>query len=177
MDSDVGIGSEDGDEVQVKKGRGCLPWIIVLIVLLGGAGATAFLMGTIITREETPLPGEEFITDIGLRTIAVPGEFQNKRIPKTQAVSVAKGKDLFSGECAQCHGAGGKGDAELGRTMYPPAVDLTKNRTQSKTDGQLYWLIAHGVNLTGMPAWGKDYGGPNNDDEIWSMVAYIRTLK
>jgi mono/diheme cytochrome c family protein len=41
----------------------------------------------------------------------------------------------------------------------------------------LFWEIAHGVNLTGMPGFGKDYPpGAHPDDEIWDLVAYVRSL-
>jgi mono/diheme cytochrome c family protein len=179
---DVDRAASDGDEKvdsDKKSGRGCIFWLVVLLILVAGGAATAGLMGTIIFREETPLPGEALITDIGLRTLAVPGEFQDARIPSANNTpdSIAKGKQLFEVECAMCHGQGGHGDATLGQTMYPPAANLTADRTRTKTDGQLFWLIAHGINLTGMPAWGTKYGGGNSDPDIWNMVAYIRTLK
>ena len=60
--------------------------------------------------------------------------------------------------------------------MYPRAADLASSRTQTKSDGQLYWLIAHGVNLTGMPAFGTDFGGSMTEDELWSLVAYVREI-
>ena len=61
--------------------------------------------------------------------------------------------------------------------MYPNAADLTASRTQTKTDGMLFWEIAHGVNLTGMPGFGKDYpGGYHTDAEIWDLVAYVRSI-
>lgn len=179
IDRTVTDGNDNGDVVEddKKKGKGFVFWLVVLLIVLGGAGATGGLLGTIILREETPLPGEEFITDLGLRMLAVPGEYQDMKRPQRATISEAKGKELFEVECAMCHGQGGKGDSPLGMTMYPPAADLTRSRTTTKTDGQLFWLIAHGINLTGMPAWGTKYGGSNSDDEIWSMVAYIRSLK
>jgi len=182
VDIDRAATNEDGegdDAAKKRSGRGCLFWVIVLLILVIGGAATAGLMGQIVLREETPLPGEALISDIGIRTLAVPAEFQDARIPAKNktADSIANGKQLFEVQCAMCHGQGGHGDAPLGQTMYPPAADLTQPRTQTKTDGMLFWLIAHGVNLTGMPAWGTKYGGANTDDEIWQMVSYIRTLK
>lgn len=170
----------DEEEVTEKKGgRGCLFWVVVVLILVAGGAITAYLMGTIIFREETPLPGEAFITDLGLRTLAIPGEYADQRIPAADntAAAIAKGKQTFEVECAMCHGQGGKGDADLGRLMYPPAADLTSSRTSTKTDGELFWLIAHGINLTGMPAWGTKFGGANTDDDIWQMIAYIRSLE
>jgi mono/diheme cytochrome c family protein len=181
IDRASGNGNDDdnADDGAKKGGRGCLFWVVILIILLGGGAITAYVMGTTIFREETPAPGEAFITDIALRTLAIPGDYADLRIPDTDKTpaALAKGKTTFQAECSICHGQGGKGDADLGKLMYPPAADLTADRTNSKSDGQLFWLIAHGINLTGMPAWGTKFNGANTDDDIWSMIAFIRTLR
>ena len=184
MDTRRDAEAESEDTTKKKESRGCGCWIILLLILLGGAGATGGLMGMIVLREETPLPGEAAISDLGLRMLAVPGEYADLRLPQAmrsgqgQADAIQKGRELFEVECSLCHGRTGKGDAQLGMAMYPPASDLTAARTQTKSDGQLYWLIAHGVNLTGMPAWGKDFpNGFHSEEELWTLVAYIRSIK
>jgi mono/diheme cytochrome c family protein len=170
---------DTADQTQGRRRPGCGCWIAALVVLLLLGGAGAFLGGTIVFRQETAAPGEEFITDLGLRMVAVPSEYQDRRVPST--ANVDRGRELFTTQCAFCHGQGGDGSSQLGATMYPRAAILPGDRTQSKTDGQLFWLIAHGINLTGMPGFGQDFGtaevkGPNSEAEIWDMVAYIRTL-
>jgi len=45
--------------------------------------------------------------------------------------------------------------------------------TQQLTDGELYWIIANGVRLTGMPAFGS---GAANDQDTWKLVHFIRRL-
>jgi mono/diheme cytochrome c family protein len=170
--------SDTSDETP-KRGRGCGCWIALILFLLAGGGASAFLGATFALRQEVPLEPEAAIADLGKRVVAVPGEFQDWRMPASakEPASVNAGRDLFATECGLCHGQDGRKPTSLGLTMFPPAVDLSRQRTQTKSDGQLYWLIWHGLNYTGMPAWGEDNGGPNNQAEIWSMVAYIRTLK
>jgi mono/diheme cytochrome c family protein len=109
-----------------------------------------------------------------------PPEFTAWQMPASlqadRAATVERGRVLFEVECAMCHGAAGNGQSPLGQTMFPPAVRLDRGRTQTKTSGQLYWLIAHGLNYTGMPAWGRDYGGPHSQEEIWALVAYVEDL-
>jgi mono/diheme cytochrome c family protein len=185
VDTDQGMIIEDEEQAEEpkKRGRGCLPWAIILGIIVLGGLATAPLIGQIILRTETPLPGEEFITDLGLRMLAVPGEFADRKMPggtdaAIVAQRVARGQEVFKVECAVCHGNDGRGDGAWGVAMYPNAANFHKDRTQTKTDGQLFWLLAHGVNLTGMPAFGKDFpGGYHTDEELWDLIAYIRTLK
>lgn len=187
MDNDVDrILNNDGvDPVEEpkRKGRGFLPWVIILGIIVLGGLATAPLIGQIVFRQETPLPGEEFITDLGLRVLAIPGEFADRKMPGGSDAAATneravRGKDLFQVECIVCHGQTGAGDGAWGKALYPNAANLQGDRAQTKSDGQLFWEIAHGVNLTGMPAFGKDFpGGYHTDEEIWDLVAYIRTLK
>ena len=35
-----------------------------------------------------------------------------------------------------------------------------------------FWVIKHGVKMTGMPAWGASH----DDDVIWSLVAFLNKL-
>lgn len=180
------VEGEKDEKGEKKGGRGCGCWIVLLLVILAGAGGGAYVGGTTLLRTEKPLPLEPEITDLLKRVIMIPGEFADMRMPIT--TTSALGKTLFvegdyknrlAQSCAICHGSG-IGDTQLGASMYPPANDLTKQPTQSKSDGQLFWLIAHGLNLTGMPAWGQKYVvNPRygyTDEEIWSLVKYVREL-
>jgi hypothetical protein len=45
-------------------------------------------------------------------------------------------------------------------------------QTQQLTDGEIYWTIANGVRLTGMPAFGSEA----NDTDTWKLVHFIRRL-
>lgn len=35
-----------------------------------------------------------------------------------------------------------------------------------------FWVIKHGIKMTGMPAWGASH----DDEKIWSVVAFLRKL-
>jgi hypothetical protein len=53
-----------------------------------------------------------------------------------------------------CHANNGSGETEIGRNLYPKAPDMRQTKTQSLSDGELYYIIRNGVPMTGMPAWG-----------------------
>ncbi len=164
----------DGDKDK-DRGRGCGCWILLLLVLLGGAGASAYVGGMIILRQETPLPLESEITDLGLRYVAIPAEYTDIRMPaRNPEITAEKGRELYTVQCALCHGNTGDGNGDFGRTQYPKAANLHEQRVRTKTDGQLFWIIAHGINLSGMPAFGTQYGGGNSDNEIWSLIKFMR---
>jgi len=52
-----------------------------------------------------------------------------------------------------------------------PPADFTSARVRSRTDGQLYWLITHGIG--NMP----NFASILSDDERWAMVNVVRAAQ
>ena len=77
----------------------------------------------------------------------------------------------FAAACASCHGAPGQRPSPVMQKAMPPAPDLSVN-ARAWTDGQLFYILRHGVKYSGMPAWGV----AGRDDEIRRMVAFVRRL-
>ena len=89
----------------------------------------------------------------------------------------ANGKKLYLTYCFTCHGTKGKGEG------YAASVQPTKPRNltddtymSSRTRQQLFDAISGGGHSVGksmtMPYWRESL----TEDQIWSLVAYIRTL-
>ena len=83
--------------------------------------------------------------------------------------NLAAGAKLYRQMCSRCHGASGDSDNVYGRSFFPPAPNLALART-SYTDGEMFWIIKHGIRNTAMPAWSNLL----SDDEIWQVVAVLR---
>jgi len=91
----------------------------------------------------------------------------------TTTQNVANGKEAFSHYCAACHGLDGQNTGvPFGDRMSPPVPVLNSSSVQSYSDGQLKWIIDNGIFPSGMPA----SKGILTDNEIWSIVEYIRHL-
>jgi mono/diheme cytochrome c family protein len=110
-----------------------------------------------------------------VRRFAVPAAIQEQRnpIPLTSDV-VAAGRTHFADHCASCHANDGSGDTEMGRNLFPKAPDMRLPATQSLTDGELFWIIEHGVRFTGMPGWST--GTKEGEAASWQLVHFIRHL-
>lgn len=89
---------------------------------------------------------------------------------------VAEGKRLFDAKsCVHCHGPNGKGDGPAASklTHHPPR-DFSDCTWQAKrTDGELYWVLDHGVPGTGMV---DQVPHHLTEAQAWKVVAYLRTL-
>jgi mono/diheme cytochrome c family protein len=87
--------------------------------------------------------------------------------------TIASGKDAFSHYCVVCHGLDGQNTGvPFADRMSPPVPSLKSSTVQSYTDGQLKWIVDNGISPSGMPA----SKGILTDEEIWSIVVYMRNL-
>jgi S-disulfanyl-L-cysteine oxidoreductase SoxD len=87
--------------------------------------------------------------------------------------NVHQGQAAFSQYCVSCHGLDGQNTGvPFADRMYPPVPLLSSPDVQQFTDGQLKWIIDNGIGPSGMPA----SRGILRDEEIWSIVLYIRHL-
>jgi cytochrome c553 len=104
--------------------------------------------------------------------IFVRGKNDKNPLPDS-AATIRDGKEAFSHYCAACHGLDGQntGVPFADRTS-PPVPLLTSKEVQAYTDGQLKWVIDYGIRPSGMPG-SKD---TLSNDEIWSIVTYLRHL-
>lgn len=87
--------------------------------------------------------------------------------------TIRQGQKNFGVYCMVCHGLDGQATGvPFAQSMFPPVPSLNSRAVQSYSDGQLKWIIENGLGPSGMPA----SKGILNDDEIWSIVHYIRHL-
>lgn len=84
---------------------------------------------------------------------------------------VALGAAHYANVCANCHGAPGIGQnpIALAMTPHPPYLPL---QIAQDDDKAIFWILKHGVKYSAMPGWPTQV----RDDEIWSMVGFVKTL-
>ncbi len=105
-------------------------------------------------------------------TITVRG--RNDANPLGHGPAVAQeGQAAFNSYCVVCHGLDGQNTGvPFARQISPPIPSLASKEVQDYTDGQLKWIIENGISPSGMPA----SRGILSDEEIWSIVEYLRHL-
>lgn len=87
--------------------------------------------------------------------------------------NVEEGRQNFSHYCFVCHGFDGQNTGvPFAEATSPTVPSLASREVQTYSDGQLYWVIKNGLWPSGMPA----SRGILADEEIWSIVTYIRNL-
>jgi mono/diheme cytochrome c family protein len=83
---------------------------------------------------------------------------------------IAEGAGQYAEMCSECHLAPGIKRTEISRGLYLRAPEL--RRKSELTPAQQFWVVKHGVKMTGMPAWGVTH----DDNLLWDVVAFIQKL-
>jgi cytochrome c len=92
---------------------------------------------------------------------------------KSTPENISNGRHAFGFYCVVCHGRDGQNTGvPFADRISPPIPSLASSEVQSYSDGQLKWIIENGIAPSGMPA----SRGILSDDDIWSIVTYLRHL-
>jgi len=90
-----------------------------------------------------------------------------------EAGSVEAGARAFLARgCVHCHGAPGVTWSKFSEGLRPGPPGLA-DVVPRRSPAELFWVIKHGINMTGMPSFAAA-GVP--DAEIWQIVAFLQKL-
>ena len=151
-------------------------WGVLLTILAAAAGGYAVLRGGLIPANADAKPGwfETWAAGASLdATLAREAPKGANPVALTDANLVA-GIDLYGQHCAICHGTA-KGDASaspIAKGEYPAPPQLAANGVEDDPEGNSFWIIAHGIRWTGMPAW----RGTLNDEQIWTLALFLKHM-
>lgn len=103
----------------------------------------------------------------------IPAEYAGVTNPiPADKESLERGSELYTVNCASCHGDGGMGDGPAGSAL-DPAPSPIAHSSQMMADDYLFWRISEGgVPFgTSMPAWTVF-----DEQSRWDLVNYMRAL-
>jgi len=103
----------------------------------------------------------------------VPAEYAGKTAPAVTDESVLSGAEIYTANCATCHGATGLGDGPTAAALDPAPAPISHTAQMLSDDLVFYRISEGGVPFqTSMPAW----KGVLSEDQIWDVIAYVRVL-
>jgi hypothetical protein len=102
----------------------------------------------------------------------VPEEYKSLKNPLFPSESnLNSARQIYSDDCAQCHGERGKGDGPEARTHAPLPADLTDaKRMATVTDGEIFYQISEGRRP--MPS----FKNRLTQDQRWQLVLLVRSF-
>jgi S-disulfanyl-L-cysteine oxidoreductase SoxD len=123
-------------------------------------------------RAKQPTSLERFVVTRAKHWVTVRGKSAKNPLTST-AETVDDGRKAFLSYCAACHGLDGQNTGvPFAEKVSPPIPSLASKDVQDYSDGQLKWVIDNGIFPSGMPASEHVL----SDEEIWSIVLFIRHL-
>ncbi len=151
-------------------------WVagILIVLLLFVAGAYVYMRTAMqgFSARVEPSHMEAMMAGYA-RATAMPASAKNMKNPVADTPGVQhEALAHFADHCYVCHANNGSGDTMFGKGLYPKPPDMRAGRTQSLTDGELFYIIQNGIRMSGMPA----FGGEDSDDASWKLVHFIRHL-
>lgn len=109
---------------------------------------------------------------IAIAAMAITVAGLDDRNPLANDPKAAKaGEYEFRINCALCHGLGARGGGR--------GPDLTRaQKKHAHSDAEMFQVISNGIPGTAMPANGTNGQGVGmTDEEIWQLIAYIRSVE
>ena len=154
------------------------PWItkrrLVGSALLAAIGAGVFAIYGGLYNVAADIPHTQpvfwLMTTVRERSIAVHSAGINAPGDLADPKRIASGAGQYAEMCSICHLAPGMKRTEISRGLYPRAPEL--RRGSGLTPGEEFWVVKHGLKMSGMPAWGVTH----NDELLWDVVAFLQML-
>ena len=155
--------------------RNFIAGIVAALVLIPAAVLGYYVSGCAQTRSDLkPSAWETRIMTFAVRKAV---RHNASRISKPELgvnesinTELVAGGKLYVLGCVGCHGDPAKPFKE-DHENFPPAPQLPHVGTQY-SDPELYWVVKHGIRMTGMSAYGPFY----SDRELWSLAAFLRRI-
>ena len=152
-------------------------WLIATLIgsailaVIGTASLVVYL-GAYDIAADTPhsQPVFWFMTTVRERSIATRAADVVVPTGLDDPKRIASGAAQYEEMCSGCHLGPGMKRTEISRGLYPRAPEL--RRGSDLTPAEEFWVVKHGIKMTGMAAWGVTH----DDELLWDVVAFLRKL-
>ena len=81
------------------------------------------------------------------------------------------GMKIYQGNCAQCHGDISHPHLAFGDSFYPRAPQFAED-APDMPENQNFYIIEHGVRLSGMPAWKASL----KESDVWLVTTFLSNM-
>lgn len=146
-------------------------WLLGLLLLIVAGKAVFIWSGAYnIAADEPHWPLTERVMET-LRDRSIAERASDIAVPRLEDESLIRaGAGNYDAMCAGCHLKPGVENTEQSVGLYPAPPNLARKPVDDPAAA--FWVIKHGIKMSGMPAWGESM----EDEYIWGMVAFLRQL-
>lgn len=143
---------------------------LLLVLVVAGTGVFIWSGAYNIAADDPHWPLTEWLMDTA-RDHSIAKKASDVVVPPLDDEGLVRsGAGNYDAMCIGCHLKPGVERSEASAGLYPAPPNLTRRRTGDAA--RTFWVIKHGIKMSGMPAWGKSM----DDASIWGMVAFLQKL-
>jgi mono/diheme cytochrome c family protein len=149
--------------------------LVGFVAIVAGIAAAVFFFGgfySVAGTEEDPAIVNWTLVRVRQASVA---RHANDTPPMSldDAAVVQEGARAYSERgCVNCHGGPGVNWQKFSEGLRPDPPDL-KEIAPERQPRELFWVIKHGIKMTGMPSFGAI---EVPDREIWAIAAFVKKL-
>lgn len=92
--------------------------------------------------------------------------------PEPSDRDLVAGVRLYAVNCAVCHGASDGKASNVAKGLYQKPPQLASHGVEDDAVGETFWIVKHGVRLTGMPA----YSPTLSDEDVWKLAWFLHDM-
>lgn len=180
-----------------SRGKTIFGTVISVLVVFAALGIAFIFSGTYDVAASRPPSKLEHWVLTTARDHSIDRRAGNLQIPSLDDPQrIREGFAHYREMCVDCHGAPGHGREEFAEGMNPepptfyrkprlggaerppdgerpPGAEGSSSEHERKELRHRFWVIKHGIAMTGMPAFGKDH----SDEDIWNLLAFVQHLR
>jgi mono/diheme cytochrome c family protein len=157
-------------EERAMKPFNWLLGLLAIALIAVGAGVFVWSGAFNIAADDPHWPLTERLMDT-VRDRSIAARASSVVVPALEDEALIRtGAGNYDAMCVGCHLKPGVERSEASAGLYPAPPNLSTRRTEDAA--RSFWVIKHGIKMSGMPAWGKSM----EDEHIWGMVAFLRQL-
>lgn len=155
-----------------KLGLGIAIGSLGVLVLLGITGLVVVYTGAYnVAATEQHMSVTRWAFDTTLHRSVKQRAADVKPVETVTPAMLAAGASDYKAMCQHCHAGPGVDREKWADGMRPRPPHLAKAAAKWEP-GEVYWIIRHGIKMSGMPAF-----GPTHDDKtLWGIAAFVTEL-
>lgn len=144
--------------------------IAVVVIFVGGFFYVRF--GLVDPRADIPINSLEAGLAMPSLDAAVERREPNIKNPiEPNDANLIAGMKVYQANCAVCHGDINHPHGMLADSLYPRAPQFVED-APDMPENQNYYIIEHGIRLSGMPAWKNVL----DDQQMWQVTTFLRHM-
>jgi len=117
-----------------------------------------------------PMPFERFLVKTAMHA-TIDHEETPIRLTTVSNDSLVAGAQVYSRDCAVCHGLPGQPATPVAEGMYPRPPQFFRPNAKKIDDpaSEVYWKVKNGIRLTGMPG----FGASLNETQLRELTGFL----